>query len=223
MAAFGYYTTTPHKKTPMTLHEACSKFAVGFVSCYTEINQNAKGVSAMARHGFIRTKEEIKFLILYATGFLPFPVDLESIVDLCTWCDDGFGFFELKEAFDEMLDTAHMTQPVPGSYAITDKGRETMVLFERNLPFTVREAAQKSALRVVQQLRRDAAIVTHVEQKAENDLVVTMEMQDVFSLQMNVVSRGQASLLERSFRAHAEQIYQVLLRAVTEDYAQQDE
>lgn len=175
----------------------------------------------MARHGFIRTKEEIKFLILYATGYLPFPVDLESIVDLCTWCDDGFGFFELKEAFDEMLATGHMTEPEPGLYAITDKGRETMVLFERNLPYTVRESAQQSALRVVQKLRRDAAIATGVEVLAENDLVVTMEMQDVFSLRMHVVSRGQASLLERNFRASAEQIYQVLLRAVTEDYAPQ--
>lgn len=177
----------------------------------------------MTRHGFIRTKEEIKFLILYASGFLPFSVNLESLVDLCTWCDDGFGFFEFKEAFDEMLQTGHMTEPKPGLYAITDKGRETMELFERSLPYTVREAAQKSALRVVQQLRRDAAIITRVEPKAENDLLVTMEMQDVFSLQMHVVSRGQASLLERSFRAHAEQIYQVLLRAVTEDYAQPDE
>lgn len=172
----------------------------------------------MARHGFIRTKEEIKFLILYATGFLPFPVDLESIVDLCTWCDDGFGFFELKEAFDEMLQTGHMSEPEPGLYAVTDKGRDTMELFEKNLPYTVREAAQQSALRVVQKLRRDAAITTEVETLSEHDLLVTMTMQDVFSIRMNVVNRAQATLLERNFRENAEKIYQVLLGAVTEDY-----
>lgn len=108
----------------------------------------------MARHGFIRTKEEIKFLVLYATGFLTFPVDLETIIDLCTWCDEGFGYFELKEAFDEMLETGHMEESEPGKYAITDKGRETMELFEKNLPYTVREAAQQSALRVVQKIGR---------------------------------------------------------------------
>ena len=172
----------------------------------------------MGRHGFIRTKEEIKFLILYATGFLPFPVDLENIVDLCTWCDEGFGYFELKEAFDEMLSTGHMAEPEPGKYAVTEKGRDTMELFEKNLPYTVREAAQQSALRVVQKLRRDAAILTRVEELSEHDLLVTMTMKDVFSIQMNVVNRAQASLLERNFRGNAEKIYQVLLGAVTDDY-----
>ena len=172
----------------------------------------------MARHGFIRTKEEIKFLILYAAGFLPFPVEFEAIVDLCTWCDDGFGYFELKEAFDELLASGHMAAPEAARYHITDKGRQAMELFERNLPFTVREAAQKSALRVVQQLRRDAAISTRVERLAEHDLRVTLDMQDVFSIGMNVVSERQAALLERNFRAHAEEIYQVLLRAVTDEY-----
>lgn len=172
----------------------------------------------MARHGFIRTKEEIKFLVLYATGFLPFPVDWETIIDLCTWCDQGFDYFELKEAFDEMLASGHMIEPEPGKYAVTDKGRETMELFEKNLPYTVREAAQQSALRVVQKLRRDAAITTHVEEIDAQNLLVTMTMQDVFSIQMNVVNRPQAILLERNFHQNAEKIYQILLRAMTEDY-----
>ena len=173
----------------------------------------------MARHGFIRTKEEIKFLILYCTQLLPFPVEWDTVVDLCTWCDEGFGFFELKEAFDELLRTGHMAEPETGRFAITDKGRETMELFERSLPYSVREAAQQSALRVVQQLRRDAAISTRVEEVSPHDLLVTMSMEDVFSLQMHVVNQGQATLLERNFRANAEKIYQVLLGAVTEDYA----
>lgn len=174
----------------------------------------------MARHGFIRTKEEIKFLILYSAGLLPFPVDWDTVVDLCTWCDEGFGFFELKEAFDELLKTGHMAEPEAGRFAITDKGQETMELFERSLPYSVREAAQQSALRVVQQLRRNAAISTRVEPVSAHDLLVTMCMEDVFTLQMHVVNRGQATLLERNFRANAEKIYQVLLGAVTEDYSE---
>ena len=174
----------------------------------------------MARHGFIRTKEEIKFLILYAAGYLPFPVDWDALVDLCTWCDEGFGFFELKEAFDELLASGHMAEPTPGRYAVTEKGRETASLFERNLPYSVREAAEQSALRVVQQLRRDAAISTHIETLSDQDLAVTMTMEDVFSLQMHVVNQRQAELLARNFRAGAEHIYQVVLGAMTEDYSE---
>lgn len=173
----------------------------------------------MARYGFIRTKEEIKFLVLYAMGFLTFPVSFESIVDICTWCDEGFGFFELKECFDEMVRTGHISVDGDTTYTITEKGRETMKLFEDHLPYTVRESAQRSALRVVQQLRRDAAISTVVEPLALNDLVVSMDMDEVFSLKMHVVSRAQATLLERNFKENAEKIYQVLLDAVIRDYS----
>ena len=62
----------------------------------------------MVRYGFIRTKDEIKFLILTGMSYLPFPVSYDAIVDICTWCDDGFGYFELSEAFSELLDSSHI-------------------------------------------------------------------------------------------------------------------
>lgn len=175
----------------------------------------------MPRYGFIRTKEEIKFLALYAMDFLPFPVSFEAVVDITTWCDGGFGFFELKEAFDEMLHTGHICEQAPACYAITDKGREAAEIFAGQLPHSVREAAQRSALRVVQQIRRDAAISTSVRTLAEHDLLVNMDMEGVFSLQMHVVSQAQATLLERTFQKNAEKIYDVLLDAVTREYPEE--
>ena len=179
----------------------------------------------MARYGFIRTKEDIKFLVLYAMQFLDFPVTFESVVDICTWCDDGFNYFELQEAFHEMVDTGHIAQAPPDGetlYVITEEGCEAAKLFESNLPYTVREAAQASALRVVRQLRRDAALSTAVDVRAENDLVVQLAMHDVFSLRMNVVSRAQASMLERNFRKNAEKIYNALLDALIRTYDEEE-
>ena len=45
----------------------------------------------MIRYGFIRTKDEIKFLILTCMTYLPVPVSFDSVVDICTWCVEGFG------------------------------------------------------------------------------------------------------------------------------------
>ena len=45
-----------------------------------------------------------------------------------------------------------------------------------------------------------------------------MTMEDVFSIQMHVVSQGQADILRKTFKNNAEKIYQVLLKAMTEDY-----
>lgn len=174
----------------------------------------------MVRYGFIHTKEEIKFLILYAMGFLTEPVNFDAVVDICTWCDEGFGYFELSEAFHELVGTGHLIeekQTGESLFSITDRGREAAVVFENNLPFTVREAAQKSALRVVRKQRRDAAIRTSVTEVSENDLIVALTMEDVFSLEMHVVSHAQASLLERNFKANAEKMYQTILNTLIDE------
>ena len=92
----------------------------------------------MVRYGFIHTKEDIKFLVLFAMDLLPFPVSFSTIVDLTTWCDEGFGYFELSEAFYEMVPTGHIEEiPDKGEtlYAITEKGREATRIFEKQLPY----------------------------------------------------------------------------------------
>ena len=175
----------------------------------------------MLRYGFIHTKEDIKYLVLFAMDLLPFPVSFSTIVDLTTWCDEGFGYFELSEAFYEMLPTGHIAETtIDGEkrYDITDKGREATRIFEKQLPYPVREAAQRSALRVVRQIRRDAGIHVTVSEHGANDLTVRMEMDEVFAIEMNVVSPGQAALLERTFKANAEAIYHTLLTAMTQNY-----
>ena len=168
----------------------------------------------MVRYGFIHTKEDIKFLVLFAMDLLPFPVSFSTIVDLTTWCDEGFGYFELSEEIPDKGETL---------YAITEKGREATRIFEKQLPYPVREAAQRSALRVVRQIRRDAGIHTAVTEHGPNDLTVRMEMEQVFAVEMNVVSHGQAAMLERTFKENAEAVYQTLLTAMTKNYANEKE
>ena len=163
----------------------------------------------MIRYGFIHTKEDIKFLVLFAMDLLPFPVTFETVVDLITWCDDGFGYFELSEAFYEMIPTGHIDESIENGaklYAITDKGREATRIFEKQLPYPVREAAQRSALH------------TSVTEHGEHDLTVRMEMEQVFAIEMAVVSHEQATMLERTFKANAEAIYQKLLGVMTQEY-----
>ena len=157
----------------------------------------------MVRYGFIHTKEDIKFLVLFAMDLLPFPVSFSTIVDLTTWCDEGFGYFELSEAFYEMVPTGHIEEiPDKGETLVRHhrKGTRGYPHFREAASYPVREAAQRSALRVVRQIRRDAGIHTAVTEHGPNDLTVRMEMEQVFAVEMNVVSHGQAALLERTFK-----------------------
>lgn len=179
----------------------------------------------MIRYGFIRTKEEIKFLILNCMTYLPFPVNFDALVDICTWCDDGFGYFEMSEAFQELLGSGHILSDKTQNdflYSITDKGIETARLFEKSLPYTVREAAETSAMRVVRKLQRDAQVTCRTEKRGEKDFIVHMEMEDVFSISMNAVSHSQAAMLERNFKKNAEKIYNQVLTALTRDYEENE-
>lgn len=175
----------------------------------------------MARFGFIRTKDEIKFLILSLHDVPSVSGDLRRncwhlyvvwwrlrllrAVRGVFWAAGFSARWEIDRNDTEL-------------FAITEKGRETAQAFQSRLPFTVREAAELSALRVIRKLRRDAQVSAETEQISEKDYVVTMTMQDVFSIQMHVVSQTQAAYLEQHFQKHAEDVYQHLLSTMTSEY-----
>lgn len=176
----------------------------------------------MIRHGFIRSKDEIKFLILYSLSFVKFPINFDNILDVCTWCDDGFDYFEFNIAFNELVASHHIeefTDEAVKTYIITRKGIDTSIAFENKLPVSIKELANISALRVTRTIRRDSCIsASTARREAENDFVVTLKMDDIFALDFMVVSESQANLLEMQFKQNAEKIYSDILYSLTKDY-----
>ena len=175
----------------------------------------------MKRHGFIRLKDEIKFLILYSLSFVDFYLTFDNILDICTWCDDGFDYFEFNEAFLELSSSGHIqkdTNQTEDLFKISEKGIKTSKEFETRLPLSVRELANISALRVTKEIRRNACIDTLTTKRSDHDYVVTMTMDDIFSMDFMVVSQLQASLLENQFRKNAEKIYNDILNSLIKDY-----
>ena len=73
-------------------------------------------------------------------------------------------------------------------------------------------------------LKRDALISTSTKEISENNYVVNLRMSDslgeIISLDMMVVNKRLASLLEGNFKANAEVIYNEILNAVMRDYSQ---
>ena len=167
--------------------------------------------------GFIQSELDLKLLVLYIMSRVAGPVTFLQLLELAL-CDEGVDYFDFAECLSDLVRTEHLTLSADGLYAITDKGREATRIFEKQLPYPVREAAQRSALRVVRQIRRDAAIHTSVTEHGEHDLTVRMEMEQVFAIEMAVVSHEQATMLERTFKANAEAIYQKLLGVMTQEY-----
>ncbi len=177
----------------------------------------------MARHGFIREKDDVKFLILYVMTFLREGVTFEDLADM-VMCDDAFGYFEYAEAANELVDSEHILKTVgtPTLYTITEKGRKTSEAFEKRLPSVVREAAQRSAVRVVRRIRRNATIVCRDKARDDGSNAVELAVMDgkvpVFAFEIMVLNEKQSELFRDNFQRHAEKIYDRILDVLLDDY-----
>ena len=70
----------------------------------------------MPQVGFIRSKNEIKYLILYIAERLIAPVSFETMQEL-TMCDPAIDYFEFSECLSYLVQTGHMTRSKDEQYA----------------------------------------------------------------------------------------------------------
>ncbi len=185
------------------------------------------------RHGFIRAKDDIKFLILYVMTFLKEGVTFGDLADMAM-CDDAFGYFEFVECVRELTESLHIRveettpegkKPVE-LYYITEKGVKTAEAFSSRLPSFVREAAQRSAIRVVRRNRRDATILTRDKVRKDGTTAVELAVMDedtpIIAVELTVLNGEQANLFQNNFRRHAEKIYDGILKVLLDDYEKDD-
>ena len=87
--------------------------------------------------GFIHSKLEIKFLILYIAARVIEPIPFDVMLDL-TLCDDAIDYFDFSECLADLVRTEHLTLSEDGLYAITEKGMRNSQICESSLPYSVR-------------------------------------------------------------------------------------
>lgn len=182
----------------------------------------------MARHGYIRDKLDIKFLVLYILKQIRDPIPFAELGEI-SMCDEAMDYFEFADAAMGLIETGHMQEEELDGvkrYSITEKGRKTAEICESSLPYTVKVAAQRAVLSVVARMQREASIHTETIEK-DGNLYVRCSLEDpyctIMSLDLMVVTRQQANMLERNFKENAEKIYNVVLDAMLRDYRKEEE
>lgn len=173
------------------------------------------------RHGFIREPEEIKYLIMYCLSFMPFAVSENDILDMVL-VDEGFGYFEFSEAFLQLQDTRHVSQVTTAEdkeYILTPKGFELIDYMSRQLPSTVRDKAEKAAMRVMSKIRRDGTLKVGHRQNGDGSYTVTLQIRDKntqhLSLEMMVMTQRQCALIEDNFKRNAENVYLSIIQLLS--------
>ena len=177
----------------------------------------------MGELGYIRDKLDVKYLILFVLSCLDISVSFDDVAEMAM-IENAMTYFDVSDAFYEMVDSGHVKEEESRKYRITERGRAVLNGYERRLPASVRRDAQRAVMKTVARLKRDALISTSTREISENNYVVTLKMSDsvgeIISLDLMVVNKRLATLLEGNFRANAEVIYNEILNAVMHDYSQ---
>ena len=167
--------------------------------------------------GFIREEKDVMYLILYALRFFSFAISESDLMDVVL-IDDGFGYFEFRAAFLKLQERKYVASVTDGGeqlYIMTPDGGKAIEVLASSLPLSVRDKAERAALRVIAKIRRDASIKASHRENEDGTYTVQLKICDQQADQLNVevlaMTRRQCELLEDNFRRRAESLYHELL------------
>lgn len=166
--------------------------------------------------GFIRSKREIKFLILFIAARLIRPVEFETMQEL-VMIDPGVDFFEFSESMGSLVDTGHLSRSERERYAITAKGRENGRACEEELPFSIRLRAQELVEERNRQIRRAELVRVSSRRRYNGTWEADLELNDdsglgLLRLTLAVPTEERAKDLVERYDAEPERFYSRLIQ-----------
>lgn len=165
----------------------------------------------MAQVGFIRNKQEIKFLILYISERLIAPVPFEVLQEL-TMCDPAIDFFDFSECLSYLVDTGHMECSKDDRYSITEKGVLNGRACVDEIPYSVRLTADRLAESQNQQIRRQKQVQSSYSPRPDGTYNVILSFNDdsgrpLWRMELTLPDEAKAKTVTRQFQESPEQMY----------------
>ena len=170
----------------------------------------------MPQVGFIRNKNEIKYLILYIAERLIAPVPFAVMQEL-TMCDSAIEFFDFSECLSYLVQTGHMTCSPDDLYAITEKGVQNGRATAEEIPYSVRLTADKLTEAQNQKILRDRQVKTRIAPRGNGTVGVELRLDDELGLprlrlELAVPDEAKAKALARRFEQEPERMYGELVK-----------
>ena len=165
----------------------------------------------MPQVGFIRSKNEIKYLILYIAERLIEPVSFEVMQEL-TMCDPGVDFFEFSECLNYLVRTGHMDCSKDELYSITEKGVQNGRVVADEIPYSVRLQAEKLVGVQNQRIKRARQVQSSVRKLGNGTYGVELRFNDDYGIplwrtELAVPDEAKARALCKRYEDNPEQLY----------------
>lgn len=170
-------------------------------------------------------KEEMKFAALYAIRQYKAPMQESRLYEIFTWDKEIMEYFDLSGVLAELLEDEYIVRKFyrnEEALALTEKGESTHLFFQNRVPYSIRERIDSAIGRIkYDELADPNAIRAEVVLAAEEQYMAKCSINEnkvpVLELSLNMGKKSNAQKVASYFKAHADEIYQEILKLCTEE------
>lgn len=172
--------------------------------------------------GGLWNQNDIRILLCYILNSVNAPLsgqDLSEILQRKALAN----YFEAGDALASLEQRGNVVRDADGCYRVTKAGREIAETLDATLPLSVRDKALEAALTLLASARSQRENQVDIQPR-EGGFQVTCHISggagvELMAVSLYVPDRDQAELVKNRFYRDPEQVYKLLLSALTGDTA----
>ena len=171
--------------------------------------------------GGLRSKNEILILICYLLSSVNTPLSKEDILGIMQ--SNGFAnYFEVTDALSELASNGNLScDGNPPLYMATSQAKMIAGQLDNALPRSIREKAVAAAMNLLASAKREKENQVEI-QKTEKGYNVTCHVSggnlELMRFSLYVPDNRQAKMVKKNFQSAPQNVYQLMLALVTENY-----
>ena len=166
---------------------------------------------------FARDETKAKLLILYFLIETDIPLTRDQLYR-AMYENECMDYFMFQQVFYELEEEGYVAvRPMPFGHAFsaTEKGKETLRLFEESLPNSLREALAGYARSNMDSFRTETQLVSSMEEQADGSYEVRLMAQErnrvVLEIRLSLATRSMAQKVRSAWADRAEEVYSSIL------------
>ncbi len=176
----------------------------------------------MVEQGGLHSLGDVKALILYILLSASCPLNQTNLTEIVL--NDGLvDYFDFSQAIQELLQEGLLDIVSPeesNTYIITNVGKQTEQIYERNLPFIVKKKVLAALTKTLAKIKRDSNTYTEISPCPAGFLVtcrLTENEQILLEYSVLVPDQLQAHMIADQFSKFPTEKYQAILSSVIDE------
>ncbi|MBQ3426040.1 MAG: DUF4364 family protein [Clostridia bacterium] len=178
----------------------------------------------MLYNGRIEDELMIQFIILYALSRADEELEYRDLLTTVQEnCD--ISYMDMQLGLDNLVETGHAVTAQPDEltamYGITEKGRNIIDFFYKQIPLIIREPIDKSLKALFLEKRRKNAVKAYIEPINEREyysecVLNNDDKTEMMFLRLYAGERAEAERIAEYFKTHSDKVYMKIVEALND-------